>query len=330
MRNNINLIIVIFILLLGCKKQDSEVKENSEIFAVNIFSTGKILLNNQEFKVKSILKQKEEIILSPRSICDLQIAKHDWLLRILGDGKFQLKQAIKDNSRENWFLFLEQGILFAKISQKLNTKEAFQIITPTAIIGVRGTEFKIEVDKEGKTKISVGEGKVAVQLTPNENFLKNSSQVLPILEKLEITLEKDKTLELNKEFWKNLETIPSEKKEIYLEQVSKLSAKSVVESKSDVKASLQKEFANISGLPLTAFQEVASLNKSIEARIQEKTKELLQLMAEVSTKKKGTIVLQSGEEISGLIEKKDKTITIETPLKTMNFQESEVLEISYE
>ncbi|MDX1960655.1 MAG: FecR family protein [Leptospiraceae bacterium] len=325
-----NLIILFFIMLLGCKKQDSVVKENNEVYAVNIFSTGKILLNNQEFKVKNLLKENEEIILSPRSICDLQIVKHDWLLRIHGDGKFQLKPFIKDNSQENWVLYLQEGTLFAKINQKLNDKESFQIITPASIIGVRGTQFKIEVDKEGKTKVSVAEGKVVMRLTPTESFVKNSSQVLPMLEKVEITLEKDKTLELNKEFWKNLETIPSEKKEIYLEQVTKLSAKSVVESKSDVKASLQKEFANISGLPLTAFQEVASLNKSIEARIQEKTKELLQLMAEVSTKKKGTIVLQSGEEISGLIEKKDKTITIETPLKTMNFQESEVLEISYE
>jgi hypothetical protein len=321
------LLFLIVIIFSECK--ESAKPELSSVYAVNIFSTGSITRNNQEFKIMNLLKEKEELLLSPRSFCDLQIAGQDWLLRAYGEGKFKLDY-LKTESTEDWVLYLQEGILFAKINQKLKAKESFKIKTPTATLGIRGTQFKIEVAKDGTTKINIIDGKVAVELTPSSNNLKNHSEISPLLEKSEILLEKDKSLDIDQKFWKSLETMSSVEKEKFPETFNQTSSKFISIVKPEIKTQLEKEFANISGLPLTAFKDEATLGKSIEDRIKENSKELLQLMGKVSTKKKGTIVLQSGEEIPGLIEKKDKNIIIETPLKTMNFQESEVLEISYE
>lgn len=321
------LLFLIVIMLSECK--ESAKPELSSVYAVNIFSTGSITRNNQEFKIMNLLKEKEELLLSPRSFCDLQIAGQDWLLRAYGEGKFKLDY-LKTESTEDWVLYLQEGILFAKINQKLKAKESFKIKTPTATLGIRGTQFKIEVAKDGSTKINILDGKVAVQLTPVSSNLKNHSEISPLLEKSEILLEKDKSLDIDQKFWKSLETISSVEKEKFPETFSQTSSKFISIVKPEIKTQLEKEFANISGLPLTAFKDEATLGKFIEDRIKENSKELLQFMGKISTKKKGTIVLQSGEEIPGLIEKKDKNIIIDTPLKTMNFQESEVLEIIYE
>lgn len=322
------LLFLIVITFSQCK--ESAKPELSSIYAVNIFSTGSITRNNQEFRIMSLLKEKEEILLAPRSFCDLQIAGQDWLIRAYGEGKFKLDHLKAKESTEDWVLYLQEGTLFAKINQKLKANESFKIKTPTATLGIRGTQFKIEVAKDGTTKINILDGKVAVELTPSSNNLKNHSEISPLLEKSEILLEKDKSLDIDQKFWKSLETMSSVEKEKFPETFNQTSSKFISIVKPEIKTQLEKEFANISGLPLIAFKDEATLGKSIEDRIKENSKELLQLMGKVSTKKKGTIVLQTGEEILGLIEKKDKNIIIDTPLKTMNFQESEVLEISYE
>lgn len=321
------LLLLIVITFFQCK--ESAKPELSSVYAVNIFSTGSITRNNQEFRIMSLLKEKEEILLAPRSFCDLQIAGQDWLIRAYGEGNFKLDH-LKTESTEDWVLYLQEGTLFAKINQKLKANESFKIKTPTATLGIRGTQFKIEVAKDGSTKINILDGKVAVELTPSSNNLKNHSEISPLLDKSEILLEKDKSLDIDQKFWKSLETISSVEKEKFPETFSQTSSKFISIVKPEIKTQLEKEFANISGLPLTAFKDEATLGKFIEDRIKENSKELLQFMGKISTKKKGTIVLQSGEEIPGLIEKKDKNIIIDTPLKTMNFQESEVLEIIYE
>lgn len=56
-------------------------------------------------------------------------------------------------------IMLTKGHLYAKVTGK---KAAFSVRTPSAIAGVRGTEFDVEVDEEEGTKVHVLEGEVAV------------------------------------------------------------------------------------------------------------------------------------------------------------------------
>ncbi|MFA6451792.1 MAG: FecR family protein [bacterium] len=56
---------------------------------------------------------------------------------------------------------LKVGESWSKIDDK-NEKVIFAVKTPAALAGVRGTEFAVSVDEEGKSKVSVLEGVVAV------------------------------------------------------------------------------------------------------------------------------------------------------------------------
>jgi len=53
------------------------------------------------------------------------------------------------------------GESYTKIDDK-DTKTVFQVKTPTAVCGVRGTEFDVVVEEDGKSKVSVLEGVVSV------------------------------------------------------------------------------------------------------------------------------------------------------------------------
>lgn len=60
-------------------------------------------------------------------------------------------------------LRLDTGTLYVRIQRKLEQDETFEVITPTCIMGVRGTHFVVEV-VGGDTTISVIEGTVEGQL----------------------------------------------------------------------------------------------------------------------------------------------------------------------
>lgn len=58
---------------------------------------------------------------------------------------------------------LDLGRIWIRILKVLSQKSKFEVITPTATAGVRGTIFSVEVTPEGKTIVSVQEGKVALR-----------------------------------------------------------------------------------------------------------------------------------------------------------------------
>lgn len=66
--------------------------------------------------------------------------------------------------------------------------------------------------------------------------------------------------------------------------------------------SLENEFKELSPLPQTAFADEPTLQKAVMQRIGQKIPDLLNQMAKVSKKKKGTLTLTTGEEIKGIIE----------------------------
>ncbi len=69
----------------------------------------------------------------------------------------------KANSQRHSSFTLWGGRLKASISRFLSDKNTVQIATPTAVAGVRGTEFMVAVNDKNETEIVVFEGKVAVK-----------------------------------------------------------------------------------------------------------------------------------------------------------------------
>ncbi len=58
---------------------------------------------------------------------------------------------------------LDVGRVWIRVRKLLSPRSKFEVITPTATAGVRGTVFYVEVDPAGQTKIAVAEGAVAVE-----------------------------------------------------------------------------------------------------------------------------------------------------------------------
>lgn len=57
---------------------------------------------------------------------------------------------------------LDLGRVWIRVLKVLSQKSKFEVITPTATAGVRGTIFAVEVKPDGETLVSVKEGRVAV------------------------------------------------------------------------------------------------------------------------------------------------------------------------
>ncbi len=92
----------------------------------------------------------------------------DTLLTVL---KCQINKA---NDTETSIFKLDAGSIWIRIIKVLSQRSKFEITTPTATAGVRGTIFAVHVALDGETKVSVIEGQVAVtggnqsqQVNPN-------------------------------------------------------------------------------------------------------------------------------------------------------------------
>lgn len=64
-------------------------------------------------------------------------------------------------------LRVDTGALYIRIQRKLATDEAFEVITPTCVMGVRGTEFVVAT-RGGDTQVFVIEGTLRVALNPKD------------------------------------------------------------------------------------------------------------------------------------------------------------------
>jgi len=95
-------------------------------------------------------------------------------------------------------LKLEQGGLLASVKRS-SAKEEFKVITPTAIAGVRGTTFSVNVDPfENKSTVKVIDGKVAMapRVAALEGYTAEEIKADPTLSKLaEIETSKEIILE---------------------------------------------------------------------------------------------------------------------------------------
>lgn len=71
-------------------------------------------------------------------------------------------QISKANDAETSVFDLSVGKIWVRVLKILSQKSKFEVRTPTATAGVRGTIFSVEVDASGKTSVAVDEGAVAV------------------------------------------------------------------------------------------------------------------------------------------------------------------------
>ena len=86
----------------------------------------------------------------------------DAVLRVGSKSQVMLDEFVYDPNTGNGEMVthLSKGVI-RFISGKMS-KQGVKIMTPTAVIGIRGTDFIVAVDDDGSTSISVEEGEVDV------------------------------------------------------------------------------------------------------------------------------------------------------------------------
>jgi len=147
----------------GCKKEEQSIVKNDGI--VN-FVAGDVKIvtdgNAVSANVGDKITQGMTIKTGAKAIVDVHFEGS--VIRILEKSSVVMKELVKNlsSSKELTELYVENGQVFSKVTRKLTDGEKFRVNTPTAVAGVRGTEFLVS-ENQGKSNIACIDGKVAVK-----------------------------------------------------------------------------------------------------------------------------------------------------------------------
>lgn len=187
----ISILIIIAAIAAGCGR------ETAEEHATISFMIGDVKINSVEAQIGDIIKQNDDIITADNSFCDIRIGES--IIRIKSLTSVKISTLVKSGNIEDTEIGLNSGKLLCK-PKKLLKEENFLVKTPTAVAGVRGTQFTVEADKLKTTRIKVfqGEVKVARRIKQFESSVEKVMELAPTLEKEEkvvITAEEVKGAE---------------------------------------------------------------------------------------------------------------------------------------
>jgi hypothetical protein len=159
-------------------------KQQVDDYATIAFSIGDVKKNSQPVNIGDVLNQNDVIETGTMSSCDIKIG--DSMIRIKENSKAILAQLLRKDGIENTTLGLDVGKMICK-PKKLLKNESFLVKTPTAVAGVRGTNFLVEADAQKTTRIKVFDGKVAVvkRVEAVEQHIDKIIEAAPVVEEKE-------------------------------------------------------------------------------------------------------------------------------------------------
>lgn len=131
-----------------------------------------------------ILVEADRIETGPDSILDLAVSGH--AIRIMGQSTASVAELRRspDGSAKSVRMSLEKGGILSSAG-KLAAKDRFEVQTPTAIAGVRGTRFLVQIS-EGGTRVRLFQGSVMVQSEKGQERVLESGQAVQVTsEKME-------------------------------------------------------------------------------------------------------------------------------------------------
>ena len=288
--------------------------EKVDEYAMVTFMLGNVLRNNAALEIGDILKEKDVIKTEDESFCDVRIGGS--IIRIKEKSSVTMTNLIRNENQEDTTLGLSVGKMLCK-PKKLLKSEKFVVKTPTAVAGVRGTNFIIEADKNKTTRIKVFQGKVKVAKRVKQ-FEENVDQVLEVSS----TVEKEKKVIITEEevrkAEKNIEKAIEKSEAKGVEMDTAQIVKIIEENKKDVVI----EKAKIENFAVEDFQkekkeiiavevkEPAVIKKIVNVIQQEKKKpipegRLLVTRYEIYFIKNGK-VLWEGDVVENPLKKDDK------------------------
>ncbi|MCP3772045.1 FecR domain-containing protein [Paenibacillus sp. MZ04-78.2] len=109
------------------------------------------------------LNQGDSIVTGPSSSVVLRVVDHEDEITIGANSEVYISELMEKNGGKKTKVKSWAGSLWAKIKSLVGAKDEFEVETPTAVMGVRGTNFMTSVNwKTGKTTMAVAAGVVSV------------------------------------------------------------------------------------------------------------------------------------------------------------------------
>ncbi|OHD11751.1 MAG: hypothetical protein A2Y41_13295 [Spirochaetes bacterium GWB1_36_13] len=234
LKKGLLLFLAFTLIIVSCKKkEDTTTSETVEIskeprtqkIAVT-FVLGKAAVKTEKsevwapVKVGYILNLNDTIRVGEKSRVVLQ-SETNSVITIKDQSEVSIKSVINPSNKEE---NTEVGISYGKTvvnPRKQEGDSKFSVRTPAMVAGVRGTVFTVEY-KNGRTKVAVKEGKVAVK---------------PIVQKEEVSQK-----------LKEVDVMPGQKAEINLEDVKELDQQTEMTSDASKTEETMKTVVNIEGM----------------------------------------------------------------------------------
>jgi len=133
-----------------------------------LFVTGQVSVSQdgqhwKRLRIGELLKNGMVVRTGQQGHCDIQIGKES-VFRMKEESELKLAELFKSKETGNTRTGLELVIGKVLVKPKeLKDGESFQVRTPTAVAGVRGTRFSVESTPGKDTKIGVLHGKVTLR-----------------------------------------------------------------------------------------------------------------------------------------------------------------------
>jgi hypothetical protein len=150
------LVLIVSALFAGCKGNEEKAPE-----ALVTSVIGDVQMGGKKIKVGDILRNQDSLKTGAKSICDLQVTgmDSDVTIRVKENSEFALGATVKNEVKN-----VQMKILTGKVlvnSERLNSKNNLETITPTVVMGVRGTKYEVEIGSDSNGSVAVLDGKVA-------------------------------------------------------------------------------------------------------------------------------------------------------------------------
>ncbi len=261
--------IMMLALISGCTR------EPVDEYAMITFMIGDVTKNSAAVQIGDVIKEKDIIQTGNDSFCDIKIGQS--LIRVKQKTKVVLATLIRQGGIENTSVDLDSGKMLCK-PKKLLKSETFMVKTPTAVAGVRGTQFTVETDTTGTSRIKVFEGsvKVAKRIKELEANIPEVLSMAPEIKKEEKVVITKKDVEETEKIVDNIMKAESTKgKDAAIQAVIKKAGKDVVVSRNNIEKFAVKDFEKDNREIIEIKEKPAEVIREIGKAIDEEKEEAL-------------------------------------------------------
>lgn len=269
MKKTILLTIAVAALLSGCSRV------RTDEYAMITFMIGDVTKNNAVVQIGDVLKEKDVIQTGAESFCDIKIG--DSLIRVKQKTQVVMSSLIRQGDLDKTTVDLNSGKMLCK-PKKLIKSETFLVKTPTAVAGVRGTQFTVEADTNGTSRIKVFEGKVKVakRVTELDESIPLVLELAPDVKKEEkVVITRQEVEKTEKEVKAIMQSEPAKDKKAAIEAVIKKAGKDVVVSNKNIERFAVKDFEKDNQEIIAIREKPAEVIREISKAIDDEKEESL-------------------------------------------------------